>query len=95
MAKVHDENKDVRIISHFGKIDYSNKTIRIAKTQNVGIRVLGRIDYLVNHCGYHLVWDNSAVVSNFNKSAKKKLTREEKKERKAPKLNNKNKKNKA
>lgn len=92
MAK-HDENKDVRIISRFGKIDYSNKTIRIAKTQNVGIRILGRIDYLVNYCGYHLVWDNTAVITKFGGSSKKKLTREEKKERKAPRLNKKRMKN--
>ena len=66
MAK-HDENKDLCLIGRIAKIDYSNKTIQAPKSATIGIRNWGRIDYLVNHCGWYFIWNNDvAVRRNFN-----------------------------
>lgn len=62
MAK-HDENKDLRLVSRVAKIDYSNKTIQAPKTAVIGIRTWGRIDFLVNYCGWFFSWNNAVSVS--------------------------------
>lgn len=88
MSKHHDENKDLRLVSRVAKVDYSNKTIRANKSAVIGIRTLGRIDYLVNYCGWFFYWDNSVAVrivprndednSNKSKRVTKKITKEPK-----------------
>lgn len=76
MAKKHDENKDVRLLSRKVKVDVYNKTISASKSTIIGNRSWGRIDYLVNYCGYHFYWDNSAIVvpimNNYNNERKDK-----------------------
>lgn len=62
MAK-HDENKDLCLVSRVAKIDYSNKTIQAPKTAVIGIRTWGRIDFLVNYCGWFFSWNNAVSVS--------------------------------
>jgi hypothetical protein len=57
----HDENKDLRLISRIAKVEGTNITIN-PKTF-IGIRTLGRIDYL-RHRGYTLIYDNSVRVYN-------------------------------
>ena len=37
-------------------VDTLGKVICIGKSAEVGIRVRGKIDYLVNHCGYVVVF---------------------------------------
>lgn len=63
MAKKHDENKDVRLISKITSVNHINKTIQAPKSANIGIRSWGRIDYLVNYCGYSFVWNNNVRVN--------------------------------
>lgn len=90
--KRHEENKDIRLVSRVAKIDYSNKTILIPKDANVGIRTLGRIDYLVNHCGWWASFNASGVRpirTTLEDYAETK--REIKRQRKEPKLTNKKK----
>lgn len=62
MGKLHDENKDIRLISKFAKIDYSNKTIQASKSSIIGNKSWGRIDYLTHYCGWTFVWNNDVVV---------------------------------
>lgn len=80
MAK-HDENKDVRLISRIAKVNPIDKTIRMSKGQSVGIRTLGRLDFLTHYCGYVIVYDGTVSVksnvvkdeSNSDKTYKKQV----------------------
>lgn len=96
MGKKHDEVKDVRLLSRKMSIDTHNKTIVANRNTIIGNNSWGRIDFLVNHCGYIFRWDakNSVriphtiyVDSNGNEVNRKKA----KKEAKAPQLTNKKK----
>lgn len=66
MAKRHDENKDLMAVSRIGKILYGDKSIVINKASIVGIKMLGRLDYLIHYCGWHLVWSNKVFISMVN-----------------------------
>lgn len=68
MAK-HDENKDLRLLGSIARINFHNKTISISKTQLIGIKRWGRIDFLVNHCGWVLVRDGGAIIRKSNTKA--------------------------
>lgn len=75
--KKHDENKDVRLVGRFAKVDTRNKTITTTRSVSVGIRSLGRLDFLINHCGYIRLFDNGVVVNSKsvnddNESSKRK-----------------------
>ena len=58
--KKHDENKDVRILSKFVRIDTHNKVIKALTDTCIGIRLWGRIDFLTKYRGYFFVWDATA-----------------------------------
>ena len=60
--KNHDENKDVKLVGRVAKIDTRRKTITMSKNTSVGIRTLGRIDFLCHHCGYIRLFDNNVVA---------------------------------
>lgn len=63
MAKKHDENKDLRLISRIANIDFANKTIEASKSTIIGNTSWGRIDYLTHYCGWVFVWNNKVKVS--------------------------------
>ena len=68
MAK-HDENKDLRLFSRIGgKIDSVGKIISLNKSTPLGIRMLGRIDYLTHHCGYTFIYNNSVASKPKNEN---------------------------
>lgn len=89
----YDENKCLKSLSKVTEIYYTNKCIIGHPDVCIGLRRLGKIDYLVNYCGWSFFLDNKANIGrnhsfdNNNPSA-----REIKKEKKQPKLKNKNKK---
>ena len=94
----HEENVDVRRVSRIAKIDTHNKLIQINKSDNIGIKTWGRIDYLCNILGYRLVKSGIIVSDVFNSSTggeeqNSKHNREVKKQIKADKANNNMKKN--
>lgn len=60
MAKRHDENKDLRSFGRIGNVNVVTRSLSASKATIIGIRMWGKIDYLVNYCGYHFVWDNTA-----------------------------------
>lgn len=95
MAKSYDENKCLRSVSRVARIDYGTNSIQAGKTAIIGIHTWGKIDYLVNYCGWRFYWNNSAgtggYIGSSDDSYKKKTYREMKKASKAPKLTNKNK----
>lgn len=95
MAK-HDENKDLRLISHIAKVNYSDKSIHVFRSSTVGIRTLGRIDYLVNHCDWTLCYDNNVAnytkFNNNNDDDSKSAKQELKKSKKEHSLTNKTRK---
>lgn len=64
MGKKYDENKDVRLVSRIAKISIYDKTIRVNKSQPIGIKTWGRIDFLTNYCGYVLIYDGSVAVKS-------------------------------
>lgn len=64
MGKLHDENKDLSLVSRIAKIDYSDKTIQASKSAIIGNKTWGRIDFLCHYCGWTFIWNNSVHVSN-------------------------------
>lgn len=91
MAKMHDETKDLRLLSRKCRIDYVNKVINASKTTILGNNSWGRIDYLTHYCGWHFIYDDrlSIIYIRDNDADAKKKKREMKKESKTPKLTNK------
>ena len=81
MAK-HDENNDVRILANKCRlmIDGRTKTIRGSKSQVIGIKAWGRIDYLTGYCGYTFIWDNTVISKDTrnNPDSKKELNKSKK-----------------
>lgn len=56
-------------------VDTLGKVICIGKSAEVGIRVRGKIDYLVNHCGYVVVYTKqTSNAPNIYKSYRKLLS---------------------
>lgn len=94
MAKKHDENKDLRCVARLCKVNPGDRTIRANKAQVLGIRTLGRIDYLTNYCGWHFVWDNSAGIGVKKIDDNTDSARAAKKAKKEPKLTDKTRKGK-
>lgn len=95
MAKrSYDENKCLKSISKVTQINYGNGTIVGHPDVCIGIRRLGKIDYLCNYCGWYFYWDGKARIGHnyvINPDSTK-SARQAKKEKKQPKLKNKNKK---
>lgn len=48
--KQYNEGQVVGLLNKHKNVSVTNKTVYI--TGNVGIKTLGKIDYLLNHCGY-------------------------------------------
>lgn len=92
MAKRHDENKDLRLVSRIAKINIVDKTIRCSKAQTIGIHMWGKIDYLTHYCGWHFCWDNSAGIGISSTSDTNKVSsRDMKKAKKEHQLTDKTK----
>ena len=91
MAKMHDEAKDVRLLSRKMRVDYYSKTISANKNTIIGNNSWGRIDYLCHYCGWPFVWDNRVNIMTIypDKSETTLSKKKAKKESKAPKLTNK------
>lgn len=89
MAKKHDERKDLRSVSRVARIDGNH--ITVGDTSAVGIHTWGKIDFLVNYCGYHLHYERGAKASNLRFDKANTSAREAKKIRKEHKLTNKKK----
>ena len=89
----HEENVDVRRVSRIAKIDTHNKLIQLNKSDQIGIKTWGRIDYLCNILGYRLIKSGIVVSDSFSDGEAKAHNREVKKQIKADKANNNMKKN--
>lgn len=90
MAKKHDERKDLKCVSRIAKIDGNRIVIPINAV--IGIRTWGRIDFLVNYCGYVITrGSNTIKPSNLNFEDAEVRAREAKKIKKEHKLSNKKK----
>ena len=89
----HEENVDVRRVSRIAKIDTHNKLIQLNKSDAIGIKTWGRIDYLCNILGYRLIKSGIVVSDKLNDGEVKEHNREVKKQAKAEKANNNMKKN--
>lgn len=95
MSKKHDENKDLRILSRTIQVNHHNKTLSAPKNSLIGLRSLGRIDYLTHYCGWTFVYNNDVKISrnsSDNNDAAKRRKREAKKLAKENTLTNKKKK---
>ena len=64
----HEESVDVRRVSRIAKIDTNNKLIQLNKTDQIGIKTWGRIDYLCNILGYRLIKSGIVISDVFNSS---------------------------
>lgn len=92
----HDENKDLRSIAKIARIDYSNKTINYSRSTIIGIRRWGKIDFLVNYCGWRLVNAYGVIAGGYigdDVTTKKTYARDSKRSAKEHKFTNKTKKN--
>ena len=83
----HEENVDVRRVSRIAKIDTHNKLIQLNKSDNIGIKTWGRIDYLCNILGYRLINSGIVVSDKFDDDVKT-HNRDVKKQIKEAKANN-------
>lgn len=90
----HEESVDVRRVSRIAKIDTHNKLIQLNKSQDIGIKTWGRIDYLCNILGYCLIKSGIVISDKFNDADVKTHNREVKKQIKEAKANDNMKKNK-
>ena len=89
MAKKHDERKDLMSVSRIARINGNH--IIIGDKSAVGIHTWGKIDFLINYCGYHVHYECGAKPSNLKFDESKTSAREAKKIRKEHKLTNKKK----
>lgn len=90
MAKKHDERKDLKCVSCIAKIDGNRIIIPINAV--IGIRIWGRIDFLVHYCGYVINHGSNTIKpSNLNFEDATVSAREVKKIKKEHKLTNKKK----
>jgi hypothetical protein len=89
----HEENVDVRRVSRIAKIDTHNKLIQLNKSDAIGIKTWGRIDYLCNILGYRLIKSGIVIGDKLNDNDIKQHNREVKKQIKEAKANNNMKKN--
>lgn len=49
---MYEESKVLKSLSRIVRIDIPNKKLNVPKDQTLGIKQLGMIDFLVNHCGW-------------------------------------------
>lgn len=89
MAKKHDERKDLKCVSKVAEINGNH--IIIPTNSLIGIHMWGRIDFLVNYCGYILNRSNNVKASNLKFAEAEVSVREAKKIKKEHKLSNKKK----
>lgn len=89
MAKKHDERKDLKCVSRVAEIN-GNRLI-IPTNVVIGIRMWGRIDFLVHYCGYILNRSKKVKASNLKFEDTAVSAREAKKIKKEHKLSNKKK----
>ena len=84
---VHDEAKDVRLLSRICKINPATRVITINRSQIIGNKRWGRLDYLCNYCGYRVVYSDGVIMSNAPSAAKEREKRDKqaKREEKANK----------
>lgn len=80
----HEENVNLKRVSKIAKIDARMKVIQIPKTQHVGIKTWGRIDYLCNVHGYRIV-SSGIIIGDVFTDDNKTHNREVKKQLKAAK----------
>ena len=64
---LHDKAKDVRLLSKVCKINPATKVITINRSQIIGNKRWGRLDFLCNYCGYRVVYSDG-VIAAMNKS---------------------------
>ncbi len=89
MAKKHDEKSDLKSVSRVARIDGNH--IIIGDKSVIGIHTWGRIDYLVNYCGYVVNYQAGAKANNIKFDDDKKSIREHKRIKKEHKLTDKRK----
>lgn len=89
MSKKHDEIEDVRSLAKKCKI--VGNTIKARKDTILGIKALGKIDFLTKYCGYVFVYDNTIKHFNVNVSEEVKKARQARKEAKQHQLKDKRK----
>ena len=89
MAKKHDERKDLKCVSKVAEINGNHIIIPVNAV--IGIHTWGRIDFLVNYCGYILNRSNKVKASNLKFEDAEVSAREAKKIKKEHKLSNKKK----
>lgn len=57
------ENFDFKSLYNVAKIDKVAKTIKIDKSKPIGIKLWGKIDYLVKQ-GYQVITNNNVITNN-------------------------------
>ena len=87
--KKHDERKDLKCVSKVAEINGNH--IIIPTNALIGIHMWGKIDFLVNYCGYILNRSNNVKASNLKFEDAEIRAREAKKIKKEHKLSNKKK----
>lgn len=68
MAKHYDEKKVLRELGNKGvQINFSNHQIVVNTSKNtIGITTLGKLDFLVNYCGWKCIFRKENITSQQN-----------------------------
>lgn len=79
MGKHYDENKVVNILAKQGirtKWEFGTNCVVLNKSKSYGIHTWGKLDYLVNHCHYHIIWINDAIKEDTDSRNERKQRKE-------------------
>lgn len=87
MSKLHDENKDLRLVNRIAKVDYYDKTIQAPKSAIIGNKTWGRIDFLCHYCGWTFIWNNDVHISGRYSTNDNDVTKRKRDAKKAAKEN--------
>lgn len=52
----HSVEECVKSLSRVCRVNEQSKTVRVVKG-SLGIKRLGKLDYLTNHCGWTAIWE--------------------------------------
>lgn len=87
-----DENVALKRLQGKANIDYATHSIKVSKDSNIGLKLLGVIDYLCKVFKWRVFRTSETVKNNKSEdNESKKNYRKVKKENKAPKLTDKTK----
>lgn len=79
MGKHYDESKVMTALGKQGirfKREFGSNCVVLNKSRSYGIHTWGKLDYLVNHCHFHIIWINDAIKEDTDSRNERKQRKE-------------------